>query len=134
MVTLVLSLSDVLRYRFVISPLGETVQLARAMALPGHFTQGTPAAWLRRNELARRRVERRHDLRPLLAVMAASHYYPDFLTPPSSRVLGHIERELEDVRATPEKRVQAEIDRALTTSLLPTSRPVPPEVEQQLRS
>jgi DNA-binding transcriptional ArsR family regulator len=133
-VTLVLSLSDALRYRFIISPLGEVVQLARAMALPGSFAQGTPAAWLRRHELARRRLEREHDLRALLGLMAASRYYPDFLTPPSRAVLGHIEHELDDVRATPEEQVKAQIDRTLSTSSLPTFGPLAPDVERQLRS
>jgi DNA-binding transcriptional ArsR family regulator len=133
-VTLVLSLSDALRYRFLISPLGEVVQLARAMALPGCFAQGTPAAWLRRSELARRRLEREHDLRPLLGLMGASSYYPDFLTPPSRAVFGDIERELDDVRATPEVQVQAEIERTLSTSLQSTFSGLPPDVERQLRS
>jgi DNA-binding transcriptional ArsR family regulator len=133
-VTLVLSLPDALRYSFVISPVGEVVQLARAMALPGSFTQGTPAVWLRRHELARRRLEHEHDLRPLLGVMAASRYYPDFLTSASEDGIGNIERELDEIRATPEKQAQAEIERTLTTGTLPTFAPLVPEVERQLRS
>src|SRR5262245_36043866 len=104
------------------------------MALPGCFAQGTPAAWLRRNELALRRLEREHDLRPLFGLMGASRYYPDFLTPPSRAVLGRIEAELDDVRATPEVQVQAEIDRTLSTSLQSTFAGLPPDVERQLRS
>src|SRR4029450_1053151 len=68
-ITLVLSLADALGYRFAVSPLGEAVVLSRAMALPGVFARGTPAAWLRRHELARRRLEREHDLRPLLVLL-----------------------------------------------------------------
>jgi DNA-binding transcriptional ArsR family regulator len=133
-ITLVLSLSDALRYGFVISPLSEVVQLTRAIAVPGSFTQGAPAAWLRRHELARRRLEREHDLRPLLTVMGASQYYPDFLTPVGSAVVGDIRRELTEVLATPEDRAHAEIERALTTAPLRSFTPPAPEVEELLRS
>jgi DNA-binding MarR family transcriptional regulator len=133
-VTLVLSLSDALRYRFVISPVSETVQLARAMALPGCFTQGAPAAWLRQHAFARRRLEREHDLRPLLTLMGASRYYPDFLTPVGGPSLADIERELDEVRATPEDRAHAEIERALSTAAQRSFTPPAPEVEALLRS
>jgi DNA-binding transcriptional ArsR family regulator len=113
MITLVLSLPDALRYRFVVSPLGEVVLVARTLAMPDSFTQGAPAAWLRRHDLARRRLAHDYDLRPLLAVLAAGPYFPDFLTPTSSSVLGDIERELDEVRATEEERVQGEIQRTL---------------------
>lgn len=133
MITLVLSLGDAVRYRFAVSPLGEAVQLSRAMALPHDFTQGAPAAWLRQHEFARRRLEREHDLRPLLRLMAASHYFPDFLTLVSASALGDIERELDEVRATPEARARAEIERTLSAHLLSRSG-LEPEVERQLRS
>jgi DNA-binding transcriptional ArsR family regulator len=128
-ITLVLSLADALRYRFAVSPLGEAVLLSRAMALPSVFAQGTPAAWLRRHELARRRLQREHDLRPLLALLAAGHYFPDFLTPPDDSALGDVEQELDQVRATPEERARTEIENSLSTS----SR-LEPAVERQLRS
>jgi hypothetical protein len=134
MVTLILSLSDALRYRFIISPVGEVVQLMRAVALPESFTQGAPAVWLRRHELAWRRLEREHDLRPLLRLMAASRYYPDFLTPSSESGVGNIARELDEVRATPEGQAQAEIERTLTTGTLATFGPLDSEVERQLCS
>jgi DNA-binding transcriptional ArsR family regulator len=114
MITLVLSLPAALRYRFVVSPLGETVLLARAMAMPDSFTEGAPPAWLRRHDLARRRLASNCDLRPLLAVLAAGPYFPEFLTPTPSSVLGEIERELAQVRATEEHRVRAEVQRALS--------------------
>ena len=92
MITLVLSLADALRYRFAVSPIGEVVLLSRAMARPGEFARGTPASWLRKNELARRRLEREHDLRPLLALLGSGSYVPDFLTPSGGSALGDVER------------------------------------------
>src|SRR5262249_4382733 len=110
----VLSLADALRYRFAVSPVSETVLLSRAMALRSDFAQGTPAAWLRRHDLARRRLGRDHDLRPLLALLAAGPYFPDFLTPTSESVLGDVERELDEIRATPSERARAEIEQTLS--------------------
>jgi DNA-binding transcriptional ArsR family regulator len=133
-VTLVLSLADALRYRFVVSPLGEVVLLSRAMALSHAFARGAPAAWLREHDLARRQLEQEHDLRPLLELMSASHYFPDFLTPTSESALGGIDRELDEVRATPEERVRAEIGRTLSRHTLSTRRPPEPAVERQLRA
>src|SRR5262245_3769661 len=128
MITLVLSLHDALRYRFVVSPLGEVVLLARTMAMPDSFTQGAPAAWLRRHDLARRRLSRKRDLRPLLAVLGAGPYFPDFLTPTPSSVLGAVEREPEDGRSTAEGRVRGEVERALAQSST-----LDPAVEKRLR-
>jgi DNA-binding transcriptional ArsR family regulator len=128
-ITLVLSLADALRYRFAISPVSETVLLSRAMALPSDFAQGTPAAWLRRHDLARRRLGRGHDLRPLLALLAAGPYFPDFLTPTSQSVLGDVERELDEIRATPSEQARAEIEQTL--SACP---PLEAAIERRLRS
>lgn len=128
MITLVLSLADVLRYRFAISPLGEVVLLTRAMALPHVFRSGTPRAWLRRHDLARRRLEAEHDLRPLLALMHTDPTLPGFLTPPESE-LGDIESELEKVRTTPVEQAHAEIE-----GILSTGGRLEPEVERELRS
>lgn len=128
MITLVLSLADALRYRFAISPLGETVLLTRAMGLPHVFRSGTPSAWLRRHRLARLRLEAAYDLRPLLALMTEEPSLPGFLTPPET-VLGDLEREVVGVRATPIDQVRSEIE-----SILATRAPLEPAVERQLRS
>jgi DNA-binding transcriptional ArsR family regulator len=128
MITLVLSLPDALRYRFVVSPVGEVVLLARAIAMPESFTQGTPAAWLRHHDLARRRLARERDLRPLLAVMAAGPYFPDFLTPTPPSVLGEIEQELAQVRGTGEDHARAEVERTLAQH-----ETLDPEIEERLR-
>jgi DNA-binding transcriptional ArsR family regulator len=133
-ITLVLSLADTIRYRFAVSPLAEAVQLTRAMALPHSFTQGAPAAWLRQHELARRRLEREHDLRPLLALMGASHYFPDFLTLIDESALGDIERELDEIRNTSRARAGIEIERTLSMHPLSTRASLEPAVERQLRS
>src|SRR5262245_64073215 len=103
------------------------------MAMPDSFKEGSPAAWLRRHELARRRLEREHDLRPLLALMAAGRYYPDFLTPASEAGVADIGDELDEVRATPDDQAQAEIERTLSTAR-PTFAQLEPVVERQLRS
>jgi DNA-binding transcriptional ArsR family regulator len=128
MITLVLSLPDALRYRFVVSPLGEVVLLARAMAMPDSFTQGAPAVWLRRHDHACRRLVRTCDLRPLLAVLASGPYFPDFLTPTPSSVLGEIEHELAQVRATEEDHVRAQVERTLAQCDT-----LDPAVEERLR-
>jgi DNA-binding transcriptional ArsR family regulator len=127
-ITLVLSLGDALRYHFAVSPLGEAVLLSRAIALPRHFAHGIPGAWLREHDLPRRRLERERDLRPLLVLMEPGSYLPDFLTP-SEGALGDIERELDDVRATPKERARTELERTLSTSA-----PLDPAVERQLRA
>ncbi len=129
MITLVLSLADALRYRFTVSPVGEAVQLARAMALPTAFAEGAPAAWLRRHDLARKRLEKERDLRPLMMLMSAGAYYPDFLTPYPQAGLIDLEPELAEIRATPATRARSEID-----STLAQLGTIDPEVEQLLRS
>jgi DNA-binding transcriptional ArsR family regulator len=127
-ITLVLSLADALRHRFTISPVGEVVQLARAMALPDDFTRGSPAAWLRQHAGERRRLEREHDLRPLLDLMAAGPYYPDFLTPKEESVLGNFELELAEVSATSPNQARTEIERTLSIAA------VEPRLGRQVRS
>jgi DNA-binding transcriptional ArsR family regulator len=129
MTTLVLSLPDALRCRFIVSPLGEVVLLTRAMANPGSFREGAPAAWLRRNELARRCLEREHDLRPLLVLMAAGPYFPEFLTPTTPAMLGTIGQELAQLRATPGERVELELARTLAQQGT-----LDPRLEKRLRS
>jgi DNA-binding MarR family transcriptional regulator len=128
-ITLVLSLADALRYRFAVSPLGEAVLLSRAMALPSLFAQGTPAAWLRRHDLAQRRLQREHDLRPLLVVMSAGRHFPAFLMPRDESARGDIERELDETREMPEERARTEIEHALSASAS-----LEEGVERQLRS
>jgi DNA-binding transcriptional ArsR family regulator len=110
MVRFVLSVADALRFRFAISPLGEVVRLARAVANPKTFSRGAHAAWLREHHPELLEVQRRRDLRPLLALLAArSDYYPDFLTPTPEDMLGDFEDELSRVAATPQEQVDIEV-------------------------
>jgi DNA-binding transcriptional ArsR family regulator len=129
MVKFVLSLADVLRFSFTISPLGEAVRLARALASPAEFAQGAHAAWLREQRPALERLAARRDLRPLIAVLSAPDYFPDFLMPTPNGDVRVIEDELERVEATPPDRVQHEIARFLD---LATGLDGP--VERKLRS
>jgi DNA-binding transcriptional ArsR family regulator len=126
----VLSLADVLRFRFAISPLGEAVRLARALAYPRAFSQGAHAAWLRgkRPELAL--LHQQHDLRPLLALLSSrTDYYPDFLTPTPDGPVGDVSEELDRVRATPQEQLRLEIDYCLDVAT-----GIDSDIEQQLRS
>jgi DNA-binding transcriptional ArsR family regulator len=110
MLRLALSLDDALQLRFSISPLGETVRLARALANPQTLANGTHAAWLRAREPAVQELRRQQDLRPLFEVLSARrNYYPDFLTPSPDGLVGGIDAELERVRTAPEARVTEEI-------------------------
>jgi DNA-binding transcriptional ArsR family regulator len=110
MVEFVLSLADALHLRFTISPIGETVRLARALANPTTSVQGADAAWLHQHRQGLERLLREHDLRPLLALLAARRdCYPDFLTPSPASSVGDVEAELAQIRATPRARVAHEI-------------------------
>jgi DNA-binding transcriptional ArsR family regulator len=130
MLRFVLSLADVIRFRFAISPLGETVRLARALANPKTFAEGPQAAWLSERRPALERLHEQHDLRPLIALLAARQdYYPDFLTPTPDGAVGEIEDELEQVRATPAPQVRLEIDYSVDVATN-----IDPHVEEQLRS
>jgi DNA-binding transcriptional ArsR family regulator len=108
MTTVELSCADLLRIRFAISPVHDVVEVARAVA------KGAPRpaqnAWLRGHSAELRRVAERHDLRPLLALLAQRGHTPDFLTPLPTGAAGEIDLELEQIAATPDERVRAEVD------------------------
>jgi DNA-binding transcriptional ArsR family regulator len=130
MIRFVLSLADALRFRFSISPLGEVVRLARAMANPSTFSQGAPAAWLRDQEAALARLRQQQDLRPLTTLLSARRdYYPDFLTPTPEVPVGDIDTELARVRTTPRAQVTMEIAHCLAQASS-----IDPGVERLLRS
>jgi DNA-binding transcriptional ArsR family regulator len=94
---------DLLQCRFAISPLNETADALRSLAMPGREPYHLP--WQRQ---ARGRLP---DLRigPLLAVLAVRGYQPDFLNPVPDSPFTEISAELERVRATPPGRVAAEL-------------------------
>jgi DNA-binding transcriptional ArsR family regulator len=127
MITLGLSLDDLLRSRFAMSALGDTVEAARVLANP--HPEVTYAGWASEQEQILRRIGREHDLRPLLALVPQCSYIPDFLMPLPCTPLGDFEAELAEVRATPPVRARREIERCLSRREL-----IAPDVEEQLRA
>ncbi|MCZ7460346.1 DUF5937 family protein [Streptomyces sp. WMMC940] len=85
---------DVARVRFSVSPLGETVYSFRMLATPERRRQHQP--WVDDVRLKLRGV----DLRPLRSVIPPTGYVPDFLTPAPTATHSGIDGELEAVRAT----------------------------------
>jgi DNA-binding transcriptional ArsR family regulator len=127
MITLELSLDDLLRSRFAISPLGEAIEAAHAIANPPAAAGST--RWLRDRTQTLRGVAREHDLRALFALLPSCSYMPDFLMPLPRSPVGDFEAELAEVRATPAARARAEIEHCLSRRA-----PIERDVEQQLRS
>jgi DNA-binding transcriptional ArsR family regulator len=99
---------DVLSCRFAISPLHETIGAVRLLAQP--HRQGYHAPWLRSIAPALARL----DLTPLLLLMPARSYSPDFLSPPPAAPLMRFADELAAVRATDDDQVHRELSRCLT--------------------
>jgi DNA-binding transcriptional ArsR family regulator len=128
MITLKLSLDDALRSRFAISPLGEAIEAAHAIANPPAAAAGS-TRWLGDQTQTLRRGAREHDLRALFALVPSCSYMPDFLMPLPRSPVGDFEAELAEVRATPAVRARAEIERCLSRRA-----PIERDVEQQLRS
>src|SRR5262249_21494271 len=112
MITLELSLEDLLRSRFAVSALGEAAEAAAAIANPRPDAGYTAGAG--RQERALRRLAGEHDLRPLFALVPSCSYIPDFLMPLPRSPVGDLEAELAEVRATPAARAHAEIARCLS--------------------
>jgi DNA-binding transcriptional ArsR family regulator len=126
MITLELSLDDLLRSRFAISAVGEAIEAAHAMANPP--AGAAYAGWAREQQKTLRRATRGHDLRPLFALVPSCSYIPDFLMPLPRSAVGDLEAELAEVRATPVARARAEIERCLSKR-----DPIEREVQDQLR-
>jgi hypothetical protein len=122
-----LSVADLLRCRFAISPVSEVVELARAIANPA--APGAHRAWIRENVAALQRISEAYDLRPLVALARPGGHTPDFLRPPPSGPEAEIGSELEQIRATATERVRAEVQRALRRP-----GPIAPDVERALLS
>jgi DNA-binding transcriptional ArsR family regulator len=110
-VTLELSVSDLLRCRFAISPVSEVIEVARAIANPA--ARAAHSAWLRQHRAALQRIADAHDLRPLFALTRGDGSTPDFLRPTPSGPVGEIDAELGRIRTTPAEHVRAEIERRL---------------------
>lgn len=111
MVTLELSVLDLLRFRFAISPVHEVVEVARVVANPP--LRIAHQAWLRRHASSLQRLADDHDLRPLLTLLTPCGTTPNFLQPLPRRSLGDITQELGQISETAEERVRHELDSCL---------------------
>jgi DNA-binding transcriptional ArsR family regulator len=98
---------DLLRCRFAVSPLRETMGALRTLRHPERLAYHLP--WQRQVRSGLQGL----DLAPLLALVPPAGYSPDFLSPPPDGPFTRIEAELERVRATPPERVHAEVTRCL---------------------
>jgi DNA-binding transcriptional ArsR family regulator len=125
--TVELSVADLLRSRFAISPVREVIEVARAIANPA--PRAAHGDWLREQRAGLQRIAHAHNLRPLFALTPAHGSMPDFLRPTPNSPVAEIGAELERIRATPAARVRAEIDRCLQTG-----GPVAADVERALRA
>lgn len=94
---------DLLQCRFAISPLNETADALRSLTRRG--AAAYHLAWRRQ---ARQRVPGLR-IGPLLAILSARGYQPDFLNPAPGSPAGDIGAELDRVRATPPGKVAAEL-------------------------
>jgi DNA-binding transcriptional ArsR family regulator len=110
-VTFVFSIDAVLHCRFGISPLGEVVRAARAIA--GSVRDTSHFLWLRERRDIVQRLHRDHDLGLLLALLPDPGHVPNFLAPPPTAHLANLDEELDQIRQTPSRAAQAEIRRAL---------------------
>ncbi|MGW1991283.1 DUF5937 family protein [Embleya sp. NPDC001921] len=121
---LLVETADLLKCRFALSPLWETVAAVRTLADPNRQAYHLP--WLRnlRPELDERQLS------PLLALLPRTGYTPDFLTPPPTGPLSRIEDELARVADTPPTHVREELHRCLHGSERRT--PPLPEVADRL--
>lgn len=106
--TVVLELGDgdVQRCRFASSPLWETLNALRALALSDSGVEGR-RAW---HEAARAALDL-SELDALVAVALGRGYVPDFLSPPPSSPRPGFAEQLAEVRATPPRRAAAELRR-----------------------
>jgi DNA-binding transcriptional ArsR family regulator len=127
MITLELSLEDLLRSRFAISAVGEAIEAAHALVTPR--VDAGYAGWAREQAQNLLRVAREHDMRPLFALVPSCSLIPDFLMPLPRTPLGDFEAELAEVRATSPMRARAEIERCLSKQ-----DPIERDVWEELRA
>ncbi|GIH15022.1 ArsR/SmtB family transcription factor [Rugosimonospora africana] len=100
--------ADLLRCRFAISPMFETLSAVRLFS--PHEGVGPHRRWLDTIDA------RELDLRPLALIQPRRGYTPDFLSPPPVSPHPRFEDELEAVAATDHDRVRAELRRSLADS------------------
>ncbi|GIH68603.1 DUF5937 family protein [Sphaerimonospora thailandensis] len=123
-VQLLVETADLLKCRFALSPLWETVAAVRTLTDPRRQAYHLP--WLRN---LRPQLDEKQ-LSPLLTLLPHTGYTPDFLTPPPTGPLSEIEDELARVADTPTTHVREELDRCLHGPERNT--PPPPEVADRL--
>ncbi|WP_327234450.1 winged helix-turn-helix domain-containing protein [Streptomyces sp. NBC_01317] len=99
--------SDLLRFRFAVSPLWETQEAVRTLARPERHGYHLP--WLRRVRDAAAGI----DLGPLYLLMPDAGHNPDFLCPAPLSALASFEEEIEGVRATSPEAARTDIALAL---------------------
>jgi DNA-binding transcriptional ArsR family regulator len=109
--TFIFSIDAVLHCRFGISPLGEVVRAARAIA--GSVRDTSHFLWLRERREVVQRLHREHDLGLLLALLPERGHVPDFLVAPPATHLADLDDELNRIRQTPSRTARTEIRRAL---------------------
>jgi DNA-binding transcriptional ArsR family regulator len=110
-VTFVFSIDAVLHCRFGISPLGEVVRAARAIA--GSVRNTSHFLWLRERRDIVQQLHRDHDLGLLLALLQDPGHVPEFLSTPPAAHLAQIGDELDRIRQTPLRTARAAIERVL---------------------
>jgi DNA-binding transcriptional ArsR family regulator len=110
-VTFVFSIDAVLHCRFGISPIGESVRVAQAIASPARNT--THFAWLRQRRGLVQELYRDPDIALLLLLLRDRASVPDFLLPTPAMPPAASGAELERIRQTPRQQARAEIERAL---------------------
>jgi DNA-binding transcriptional ArsR family regulator len=110
-VRFVFSIDAVLHCRFGISPLGEVVRAASAIA--GSVRDTSHFLWLRERRDVIQQLHRDHDLGLLLALLPDPGHVPDFLAVPPATHLADLDEELNLIRQTPSRTARAEIKRAL---------------------
>lgn len=98
-----LSTGEALRARFVVSPLSETTMSLRALNDPSRFP--LQAAWVTATRSALRHV----DVELLLSLSNSRNHWPDFLQPVVGRQEPTIEAELDAIRSTPPRVIDADL-------------------------
>lgn len=89
--------------RFVVSPLSETAMSLRTLVEPARFPLQAP--WVSATRSALRHV----DVELLRELPNARNHWPDFLQPATARAEPSIEDELAALRATPRRRIDADL-------------------------
>jgi DNA-binding transcriptional ArsR family regulator len=110
--------ADLLRVRFAVSPLFETINAVRVLAGHGEGRRHH-AAWL-----AAIGPDAAGGLGSLLALHARRGYVPDFVSPPPRSTSPGVAEQIAEVRATPLARVARELELCLRGTHAPEGRAV----------